>query len=199
MGRKSTTKSRKAKTKKVEKWTKAILPKLKHTDLGELTMDDLAILMKKSKSTIYEYFKTKEEVFEYITQIRIDYLYDYKSEITSEIIQLDYQYEVLTTILSKGAQDISAFYLKQLQLHYPTAWKIIDDFLLDLLEDLKRFYKNGIESKLFKPISIDLMIKLDQYFILQLITDDTFFSNSKETLETIIKDYMLLKFEGLMK
>ncbi len=198
MGRKSIPKNRKAKTKKVEKWTQAILPKLKQTDLGDLTMDDLALLMDKSKSTIYQYFTTKEEIFEYITQVRISNVNTYKSEITEEIIKLDYHYETLARILTEGAKDISAFYLKQLQKHYPNAWKIIEDFLFGLLEDLKQFYLYGIESGLFKPISVELLTKLDEFFILRLITDDKFFNQSKETLESTIKDYMFLKFEGLM-
>ncbi len=199
MGRKSTSRNRKAKNEKVERWTHAILPKLKYKDLRNLTMDDLALLMNKSKSTIYEYFTTKEEVFEYITQVRIDRLNAYKNEITTEILQLDYQYETLASILTEGAKDISAFYLKQIQQHYPSAWKIIEEFLQGLLEDLKQFYLYGIENNLFKPISVDLLLKLDQYFILQLITDDAFFNQSKETLASTVKNYMFLKFEGLLK
>ncbi|MEW7290766.1 TetR/AcrR family transcriptional regulator [Aquimarina sp. 2304DJ70-9] len=199
MGRKSILKNRKEKNKKVEQWTQAILPKLKNKDLGDLTMDDLATLMNRSKSTIYQYFTTKEEVFEYITQVRINRLYTYKDQITKEILQLDYHYETLATILTEGAKNISAFYLKQLQKHYPSAWQIIEDFLYELLEDLKQFYLFGIESKLLKPVSVELLIKLDEFFILQLITDDKFFNQSKETLESTIKDYMFLKFEGLMK
>ncbi len=199
MGRKSIVKNRKEKNKKVEQWTQALLPKLKQTDLGELTMDDLALLMNKSKSTIYQYFTTKEEIFEYITQVRIDTLYTYKDEITAEILQLDYHYETLARILTEGAKDISAFYLKQLQQHYPNAWRIIEGFLFDLLEDLKQFYRFGIESGQFKPISVELLLKLDEFFILQLVTDDKFFNSSQKTLESMIKDYMFLKFEGLMK
>ncbi|WP_109298707.1 TetR/AcrR family transcriptional regulator [Aquimarina sp. AU474] len=199
MGRKSISRNRKEKSKKVEKWTQAILPKLKHADLGSLTMDDLAILMNKSKSTIYQYFTTKEEIFEYITEVRINRLYEYKNEITQEIVQLDYRYSTLVNILTEGAKDISAFYLRQLQKYYPTAWKIIEDFLFSLLQDLKQFYIYGIESKQFKPVSTELLIKMDEFFILRLITDDTFFNQSKETLESTIKDYMFLKFEGLMK
>ena len=199
MGRKSLLKNRKEKNKKVEQWTQAILPKLKKTDLGDLTMDDMAILMNKSKSTIYQYFTTKEEIFEYITQVRIDRLYDYKNEITGEILNLDYNYQTLAQVLTEGAKDISAFYLRQLQKHYPTAWKIIEDFLHSLLNDLKQFYTQGIENELFKPVSVELLLKIDEYFILQLITDDNFFGQTKETLESAIKDYMFLKFEGLMK
>ncbi len=199
MGRKSILRNRKEKSKKVEQWTLAILPKLKTSNLGNLTMDDLALLMKKSKSTIYQYFTTKEEIFEYITQTRIDNLNTYKAEIAMEVLQLNYNYETLARILTEGAKDISSFYLRQLELHYPTAWKIIEDFLFGLLEDLKQFYISGIEGGLFKPISPELLIKLDEYFIMQLIMDDTFFNKTQKTLESIIKDYMFLKFEGLMK
>ncbi|WP_024772844.1 TetR/AcrR family transcriptional regulator [Aquimarina macrocephali] len=199
MGRKSVLKNRKEKNKKVEQWTLAILPKLKTTDLGELTMDDLALLMKKSKSTIYQYFTTKEEIFEYITQVRIDYLYTYKNQITEEILKLDYRCETLGRILMEGAKDVSSFFLRQLQEHYPTAWKIIEEFLCALLEDLKQFYILGIENNIFKPISSELLIKLDEYFIRQLITDDNFFDQTEETLESTMRDYMYLKFEGLKK
>ncbi|WP_103072644.1 TetR/AcrR family transcriptional regulator [Aquimarina sediminis] len=199
MGRKSILKNRKEKNKKVEQWTQAILPKLKKTDLGELTMDDLASLMKKSKSTIYQYFTTKEEIFEYITQVRIDKLYMYKNELTEEILRLDYRCEALGRILIEGAKDVSSFFLRQLKEHYPSSWRIIEEFLFGLLEDLKQFYILGIESNLFKPVSSELLIKLDEYFIMQLITDDNFFSQTEETLESIIKNYMFLKFEGLMK
>ncbi|WP_106795015.1 TetR/AcrR family transcriptional regulator [Aquimarina sp. Aq78] len=199
MGRKSVLKNRKEKNKKVEQWTLAILPKLKTADLGELTMDDLALLMKKSKSTIYQYFTTKEEIFEYITQVRIDYLYTYKNQITEEILKLDYRCETLGRILMEGAKDVSSFFLRQLQEHYPTAWKIIEEFLCALLEDLKQFYILGIENNIFKPISSELLIKLDEYFIRQLITDDNFFDQTEETLESTMRDYMYLKFEGLKK
>lgn len=199
MGRKSILKNRKEKNQKVEQWTLAILPKLKTADLGELTMDDLALLMKKSKSTIYQYFTTKEEIFEYITQVRIDYLYTYKNQITEEILKLDYKCETLGRILMEGAKDVSSFFLRQLQEHYPTAWKIIEEFLCALLEDLKQFYILGIENNIFKPISSELLVKLDEYFIRQLITDDNFFDQTEETLESIMRDYMFLKFEGLKK
>ncbi|TPN82419.1 TetR/AcrR family transcriptional regulator [Aquimarina algicola] len=199
MGRKSIVKNRKEKTKKVEKWTQAILPKLKSTDLGTLTIDDLASLMNKSKSTVYQYFTTKEEFFEYLTQVRLEHLSSYKAEIASEILQLDYQYKALIQILTEGAKDISAFYLRQLREHYPSAWKLIEDFLLELLKDLEKFYISGIENELFNAVSTKLLIKIDEYFILQLITDDSFFDTSTKDLEAVIRDYMFLKFEGLMK
>jgi len=199
MGRKSIHRERKDKSKKVEQWTQALLPKLRNTELGELTMDDLAKLMNKSKSTIYQYFVTKEEIFEYVTQVRVDQLKAYKNEISIEIMGLGYQYEALAKILAEGVKDISPFYLKQLQIHYPSAWDIVEHFLQGLLKDLKEFYIFGIENKIFKTVSPELLIKLDEYFIMQLITDHTFFNDHQQTLESAIKEYMFIKFEGLVR
>lgn len=198
MGRKSISRERKDKNKKVEQWTQALLYKLRTTELGDLTMDDLASLMNKSKSTIYQYFVTKEEIFEYITQIRVDHLKAYKNEISGELSGLNYQYETLAKILAEGVKDISPFYLKQLQIHYPDAWSIVEKFLKGLLKDLKDFYIYGIENNMFKAVSPELLIKLDEYFIMQLITDHTFFNNNQQTLESAITEYMYIKFEGLV-
>ncbi len=198
MGRKSITKNRRQKNKKVEQWTQAIIPKLRNRELGSLTIDDLAVLLNKSKSTIYEYFTTKEEIFEYITQVRIDHIKAYKKEISGKILEFIHSYEMLAKILAEGVQDISPFYLKQLQIHYPTAWKIIEDFLQDLLRDLKDFYVLGIENKMFRAVSADLLIKLDEYFIKQLVTDYNFFNSNQQTLPTAIREYLFVKFEGLI-
>ncbi|WP_103865183.1 TetR/AcrR family transcriptional regulator [Aquimarina sp. I32.4] len=197
MGRKPILKDRKNKNKKVEKWALAILPKLKHEDLGELTMDDLALLLKKSKSTIYQYFTTKEEFFEYITQVRINQLYSYKNEITEGILDFDYRCETLGRILIEGSKDVSSFFLRQLRKHYPSSWELIDAFFSDLLEDLQQLYDLGITNKIFKPVSSEFLIKLDRYFIMQLIMDKNFFNQPEETLQSAVRDYMFLKFEGI--
>ena len=197
MGRKSVEKNRKTKTKKVEKWTQELVPRLAHKELGSLTMDDLAKLLQKSKSTVYQYFKTKEEIFEYITQVRIDSLVKYKNELNKRSSDVSYHYEGLAMLLSEGTRDISPFYLNQLKTNFPTAWKIIEDFMNALLKDLKLFYEKGVKDNLFKPISIELLHKLDQYFIMQLITDYHFFNETETSLGEMIKDYMFLKFEGL--
>ena len=199
MGRKSVEKDRKLKTKKVEKWTQELVPRLAYVELGSLTMDDLAKLLNKSKSTVYQYFTTKEEIFEYITQVRIDALVQYKNELNKQSDDIRYHYEGLAMILSEGARDISPYYLHQLKINFPTAWKIIEDFLYTLLKDLKLFYEKGMSNNLFKPISIELLHKLDQYFIMQLITDYHFFNETETSLGEMIKDYMFLKFEGLNK
>lgn len=198
MGRRPIDKERKPKNSKVEEWTQELLGKLNQTDLGDLTMDDLAILMNKSKSTIYEYFGTKEEIFEYITEVRVNRLKSYRNKISIEMPLKDYDYDTLAHILTDGVKDISPYFLKQLQTYFPSAWKIVEGFLQGLLNDLRELYSIGIETKMFKTVSPDMMIKIDEYFIKQLVTDYDFFETSDQTLEAVVRDYIYLKFEGLI-
>ena len=62
MGRKSVSRKRKAITPKVKQWLSELLIRIQFEDLKQLTMDDIARLAGTSKSTIYEYFNSKEEI-----------------------------------------------------------------------------------------------------------------------------------------
>ena len=61
MGRKSLNKNRKPITKKVKQWLEKLLLELQDKDLEKVTIDDLALLADKSKSTIYIYFDPRNE------------------------------------------------------------------------------------------------------------------------------------------
>tara|TARA_B100000795_G_scaffold4331_1_gene3014 strand:+ start:27210 stop:27401 length:192 start_codon:yes stop_codon:yes gene_type:complete len=63
MGRKSLNKNRKPITKKIENWLHELLLELQNKDLNKLTIDDLAKLAKKSKSTIYIYILRANKIF----------------------------------------------------------------------------------------------------------------------------------------
>ncbi|MEL6253373.1 MAG: TetR family transcriptional regulator, partial [Bacteroidota bacterium] len=62
MGRKSTDKKRKKLSPKMLIWLKELLPLVQEMNLKEMSMDELAKVGKKSKSTLYEYFVSKEEI-----------------------------------------------------------------------------------------------------------------------------------------
>lgn len=197
MGRTSSLKKRKKRTEKVAVWTQPLLQKIKYADLNKVTMTDLAKLMGKSKSTVYEYFTTKQELFEYITIHRIRQLSSYQIEI--EIATVDFEVYIANfiNILTEGTRDISAHYLSQLKTHFKASWNLVMDFLKRILKDLQILYTRGIEQGIFHNISTELITKLDEYFIIQLITDYRFVEQSGQSLQKLIKDYLFLKFEGL--
>ena len=72
MGRKSIDKNRKGPQDKTDRWLVDLIPKLKDQDLASMTMNDLAKLLGKSKSTLYEYFESKEEILTRAVALRIE-------------------------------------------------------------------------------------------------------------------------------
>ena len=157
MGRKSIVKNRKPITKRVNKWLADLLIVLQDKDLEQLTIDDIAALANKSKSTIYEYFESKEDILLAACQTRIktlsDLLHNERAQKGNPIDRYEYLMEVLTEKLA----DISTFFLQKIKLHYPSSWNAIDNFTDEFVKSVTALYQEGIKQGVYYPISIDLM------------------------------------------
>lgn len=199
MGRKSVKKDRKAKSAKTEKWVNSLLPQLQNRSLKQLTMDDIAALIGRSKSTVYEYFKTKEEVFSYMVDLQLQNLSAYRSILTSESDDLIPCFEEFILFVGVGITHISHNLLNELKEDFPNIWLQIANFINEMLEHLKAFYERGIELKQFKNVSPELMTKMDEVFVFQIISDKNFFVKTKMTLDEVAKDYLRLKLEGMRR
>ncbi len=197
MGRKSLDKKRKERNTKTQKWAEDLLPKLQSLSLKDITMDELAKLIGKSKSTVYEYFKTKGEILQYVAEIRVANLEQYRVFSNSNEPDFQHQYQQLIDLICKGAQGISSHFLHELQMHYPDAWSVIRQYLDHLLEDIRKIYQLGIQNKVFHPVSVELLINLDEHFATNMITNESFLKDHQIPLETLVKDYLFLKFNGL--
>ncbi len=197
MGRKSIKRERKAKSAKTEKWANALLPQLQQLSLKQLTMDDIAALIGRSKSTVYEYFKTKEEVFSYMVQLQLEKLSAYRSILKTENDDLIPNFEEFILFIGMGITNISHNLLDELKNDFPNIWQEIAGFINEMLDDLKAFYERGIELKLFKNISPELMTKMDEVFVFQIISDKDFFERTQMSLDQVAKDYLRLKLEGV--
>ncbi|MEO1652696.1 MAG: TetR/AcrR family transcriptional regulator [Bacteroidota bacterium] len=197
MGRKSLEKNRKEKNEKTRTWAELLLPRLQEVNLAQLTMDDIAEKIQKSKSTLYEYFKTKEEVMDYVVEVRVLRLRAYKQNLTLSGEAPDKIYRQFIEMMSQGIKDVSSSFLHQLEQEYPSSWWIVRSFLNELVKDLQLFYQVGMEAGYFRPSSVALLSSLDEFFVTQVITNGDFFAQSGHRLEEIVKDYLVLKFEGL--
>lgn len=197
MGRKSLEKKRKSPTKKVNAWLAELLLKLQGENLEHLTIDDIAKLANKSKSTIYDYFESKEDILIAACKTRIDILstlIDKKEDYQGNPVEV---YEYLVEGFTEGIADISISFLHQIKAYYPTAWRTINELTNTFVELLKTLYMQGIQEGFYHPISIDLLAHLDKYFVTEIVTNPSIFSNKKYTLSHLVKDYLKLRLTGL--
>jgi AcrR family transcriptional regulator len=199
MGRKSIDKSRKNINNKVNKWLEILLLNLQNKDIEELTMDDFAILAKKSKSTIYSYFQSKEEILLAACKTKVDALSSSIFNIIEQDLETLELYELLVKTFAEGTSSISISFLQSVKKSYPTSWSIIEVFTDNYIILLREQYKTGIEKGIFNNISIDLMSQLDKIFVLQVVTNPAIFNDKEYSISELITQYLNLRLTGLLK
>jgi hypothetical protein len=199
MGRKSIDKSRKNINNKVNKWLEILLLNLQNKDIEELTMDDFAILAKKSKSTIYSYFQSKEEILLAACKTKVDALSSSIFNIIEQDLDTLELYELLVKTFAEGTSSISISFLQSVKKSYPTSWSIIEVFTDNYIILLRKQYKTGIEKGIFNNISIDLMSQLDKIFVLQVVTNPAIFNDKEYSISELITQYLNLRLTGLLK
>ncbi len=195
MGRKALEKDRKPLSPKAQIWVRELFPKLQNRSLEKLTLDDIASLINKSKSTIYTYFTTKEEIFD-TTVIMI--LNDLEGAVLKEVPEnrrvKDLYAEVLIQI-STGISGMSIQFVEEIKLYYPTVWQTIRSFIDRLIGSFRKLYERGMENGEFKSYNIDLLMAMDYHFVLSIMTDSQQFKDL--SLNDLVTQYLDLRIRAL--
>ena len=106
-------------------------------------------------------------------------------------------YQTVLEFLCEQISDISIQLLEQVQVNFPDIWGHIDQFLQLIIDDLGALYERGIERGVFRPTSIRLLTRLDQFFVTQVITDSTFKEEQGVSLDQLVRYYLELRFSGI--
>lgn len=192
MGRKSIDKTRKPLSKKMEIWIDNLIPAIAGQDLAKLTIDDIASLTKKSKSTIYEYFESKQDIVYTAVKRRIEKLDKLPVVSSEESVMLSYN--SLIDWLIRHLDDISFSLLNQLKKEFEQSWELVDEFMNKLLETLKQLYGEGIKQGVFRPVSLEILIDLDEFFIMKWLSR----ADNNETIDRMIFDYVDIRLNGIV-
>lgn len=194
MGRKSIDKGRRSDIERTDPWLIELLPLIQDEQLDKLSINRLSELMGKSKSTIYQYFKTKEDIYDRLVDLRIEMIQNSinLNEINADILDT---FESFMITVCQGLEGISSHFLNQLQQSYPEIWSKVDFFMKSILSFFENLYTKGMEQKVFKKYPIPLLLSLDQYFMYQFITN---LNQSKVNVDHMIRHYMRLRLDGLI-
>jgi len=198
VGRKSKIKIRKEPTQKVNLWLAELLTALQDKDLNRITIDDIATLAQKSKSTIYEYFESKEDILVAACRTRTTALADLLKTVENVSEDPIDAYQYIVGAFTEAIADISISFLHQIKSYYPRAWSTIDHLTDTFIDLLRVLYDSGVRRGHFRPMSIELLAHLDKYFVTQVVTDSAVFSDSNYTLSLLVNDYLDLRLNGLI-
>lgn len=193
MGRKSTVKNRKQLSKKMISWLEQLLPSIQNESLDSITINDISKKTAISKSTLYEYFESKEEIITKAIEIRLNKV-DLSAITIDSNQSILLQYTKLIEGLTSRLNDISFHFIFLVKDQFNEAWQVISLFMDKLIDLLKELYTVGIKQNIFRPVSIDLLLKLDQYFITEWLSS----SKQNKTIDQLILDYVDLRLNGIV-
>ncbi|MEM7549736.1 MAG: TetR/AcrR family transcriptional regulator [Bacteroidota bacterium] len=198
MGRKAVKKARKEDHPKFESWRNKLAPEILRSGFKDLTMDVVAKKLSISKSTIYEYLASKEQIVAMVFEYKLSQLAQFEHHLFDENLNFKDRFTAALTVFSEHASQLSNVFLLELKTTQPQLWDKIKLFIKESLMKLGKFYQDGMEAQAFKKHPVKILLITDQLFFEQVIDPD-FLESQKMTLQEVVDSYLKLKFEGLLR
>ncbi len=179
-------------------WAEQLYPKLNKRGLQGLTMDTIASLMGKSKSTVYEYFKSKEDLVEATIQYKLMQLGGFESILNDTDVAFEHKYLRVMEHVGSVLSDISTLLLHDLKDIFPDLWVRIEEFIDFATGVLESHYKEGIRLGVYNDLDPAILVLSDRLFF-QAISDPNFLNRQNLTIQEAFDQYLKLKFYGMVK
>lgn len=179
----------------MQAWLKDLLPLIQEKNLKEMSMDELAKMGKKSKSTLYEYFVSKEEILSAAVRLLILNLGGYQLSRKKEAEHIVKDLYTLIEWIAGGVKHISFSLISQIKADFPEIWEEVDMYLKGVLKELESLYVQGMEVGAFRKMPVNLLLSLDRYFVMEWISQQ---DNSQLSLEQMIHDYVDIRMKGIL-
>lgn len=182
---------------KTKQWLRALVPLIQDRPLDKLTIDDLAKLGGKSKSNIYSYFSSKEEIYQTALQLIID---DLQAVVSDEILEgdeMEQAYRQIMVTISEGIEGLSIYFLDQIQSFFPSVWAIVEQFTSQLLANLALVYQKGMDTGEFRSSNVALLTALDNHFVMSIMTDSAYFQDQELSLNDLVTEYLEMRIRAL--
>ncbi|HEY3250891.1 MAG TPA: TetR/AcrR family transcriptional regulator [Ignavibacteria bacterium] len=128
---------------------------------AKITVDEIARELEMSKSTLYKYFKNKDEL---IQQTIISVIHEVSARVKM-ILEADSnaieKFRGLIAILTRNIIRFTDKFLHDMQVHTPHIWEEIDEIRKRLMnENISKIIRQGQKEKLFIDYPPEIIINL---------------------------------------
>lgn len=198
MGRKPLEKQRSQNPKKRREIAERLIPALNGESFKDLTMDDIAMRLGKSKATIYKYFKSQEELLDLALSEKLEGIRGFVPILNNQEIPYIQRYREALAHLSVHLEDINASFLADLKKHFKGLWEKINFFQAMASGILRNFYQEGLDKGILENIHPGIMVVSDQMLFSALL-DPEFLEENQLTTREAFEHYFQMKFFGLVR
>ncbi|MFN8282421.1 MAG: TetR/AcrR family transcriptional regulator [Chitinophagales bacterium] len=198
MGRNAIQKTRNANPKKRDFYIQKLTEIFKEHGLKKYTMDSIASELNITKSTLYHYFSSKDEMVEIVLMKVLSQLGNFESITKNNAIDFEERFYKVLELFSETITDISNLMLADLQDDYPLLWNQVQQFIEYTTNVLSNFYDEGKKAGKFVGIHTSILVMSDRMFF-NAISDVDFLTKNKITLRMAFDEYFRMKCFGFIK
>lgn len=165
---------------------------------SDVSTEELCDIAKKSKATIYKYFKSKEEIVAHITNAKLEEISKFANLLSDEKLSYPDRYKSAVELVISAFEGISYKFLNDLKNDYPPLFNGIvnlKDFSITLLEG---FYQAGITSGDFINLNPKLLAANDDVFFTAILETD-FLENKDFSIQELFEIYFNSRFKGILQ
>jgi AcrR family transcriptional regulator len=160
--------------------------------------EEICEIAQKSKATIYKYFRSKEEIVEFITQMKLTEIHRFADLLSDNTMDYPERYRSAVELVINAFSGISHLFLDDLKKEYPNIFEVIVGFKnisINLLED---FYNQGVTSGGFRDLNPKLLAANDDLFFTSILETD-FLTGKEFTIQELFENYFSARFNGILK
>lgn len=161
------------------------------------TMSKMAKDLSISKTTIYNHFKTKDELVHEAIKFKLDIIHDYETVLKDKTLTYIERYRKSMLFFCVQVFDVSSAFLSDIEKDFPKSWELIEKFQFRVFINLTKYYKEGINKGIFKNASAGLLTMNDQYFFSFLSSQDFLKQHDISVLDAFKQHYQT-KFFGIL-
>lgn len=195
MGRKPIQKERSRNELKREKWVLQCMDHFEETGLKNVTMDTVSEKLGISKATIYNHFKSKEEIIQTAIAMILNDIRHYEDLISDRNKPYLMRYYTAIKYYAQQLSVISPKLVADVKELYPSMWAYVEIFRNQFSFVLSKYYEEGITRGLFKDMDINMLVGTDRWFLDALLTTE-FLKEKDLTLEDAVDQFFIQKFDG---
>ncbi|MCT4580784.1 MAG: TetR/AcrR family transcriptional regulator [Flavobacteriales bacterium] len=198
MGRKTVDKKRYVDKAVKDRYTVKLMVYFQNNGLTNASMSELAKELGISKTTLYNHFKSKEEMVEEAVKYKLKVIGEYQSVIENITLPYTERYRKSMLFFCVQTFDISSLILSQLETDYPSVWKRVQVFIRNVMLDLISYYEIGIDIGVFKKDANPLLLSLNDQQFFDLLANKNFLKDNNIKVLDAFNHHYSIKFNGLI-
>jgi AcrR family transcriptional regulator len=198
MGRKHISKVRSKNYDKRNFYLQQLLEIFKKYGINGMSVDQIAQNLSISKSTLYEYFKSKDEMVNILLDDILFKIRDAEKILNDKKLKYIDRYYHSIDLISEHLSEISNKLLDDIKNSYPKHWKNIENLIDYLSEILTTYYDEGKKLGYFKNIDTKVLVLTDKLFF-NAISDTEYLEKNNIALKTLFDEYFKMKSFGFIK